>query len=445
MNITFRLSRSFCRRLCVFAVILATAACNTAPPTPPPSPTASEPLTLQVFTYDSAPISQVLNLMIAAFKKVHPEVTVQTVPITGDPAQQLAGLAKSTNPPDVIWTVDAVTPSLIDAGLLLDLNELASIDRTFKRDDINPVALAAGNGQNNHGLYMLPAVMESVQMFYNKDLFKAAGAPMPDANWTWDDLIAACKQIQDKNANMKCIGYSNQIMPDASWWAYLVPWIKGYGGDVLSADGKLSTLSSPESLAGIQAYANLWLKDQIAATPSQRGNCFVVARCAVIFFISGGIGAAQERIGNLFDWDVQLMPAHPKGRFTGTGTYGFGVSQATRRPQLAWDFIKQLATPELQTLIAKQRVGMPVLKSLANDPSLDSNGKPPVNMQAFIKGSEFGLSPRAYPTPCGNFYSGLVASALSDAFKAVLDGSAKTADAFKQADQKIQACLDAAK
>jgi hypothetical protein len=88
---------------------------------------------------------------------------------------------------------------------------------------------------------------------------------------------------------------------------------------------------------------------------------------------------------------------------------------------------------------------MPVLKSLANDPALDSNGKPPANMQAFVKGSEFGLSPRAYPTSCGNFYSGLVASAISDAFKAVLDGTAKTAEAFKQADQKIQVCLDTAK
>lgn len=426
-------------------MIFTLTACSMAPPTPPVTPTSAEQLVLQVFTYDSAPISQVLNLMTTTFKKAHPEVTIQTVPITSDPVQQLAVLAKASNPPDVIWTIDDVTPSLLDAGLLLDLTELTSIDPSFKRDDINPAALAAGNGQTSHGLFMLPAVMESVQMFYNKDMFKAAGAPFPDVNWKWDDLSAACKVIQEKNANMKCIGYSNQIMPDPSWWAYLAPWIKGYGGDVLSADGKLSTLSSLESLAGIQAYANLWLKDQIAATPSQRGNCFAVARCAVIFFVSGGIASMQERIGTQFDWDVQLMPAQPKGRFTGTATYGFGIFQGAKRPQLAWDFIKQLATPELQQLILKQRVGMPVLKSLANDAALAGNGKAPLNMQAFIKGNEFGLAPRAYPAACGNFYSGIVQSAISNAFKSVLDGSAKTDDAFKQADQKIQSCLDSAK
>ncbi|HEY3291477.1 MAG TPA: extracellular solute-binding protein [Anaerolineae bacterium] len=445
MKITLVDCRAICRRLCLIITALAAVACTSAPPTPVPTATSSTPVTLRVFTYDAPPISQVLNLMTENFKKAHPEVVVKTVPIDSDPAQQLAGLMQSTDPPDIVWTIDAVTPSLIDAKLLLDMNELASIDRTFSAADINPAALAAGNGAGTSGLFMLPAVMESVQMFYNKDLFKAAGAPLPDANWTFDDLITACKRIQDKNMNMKCIGFSNQVMPDPSWWAYLVPWIKGYGGDVLSADGKLSTLSSPEALAGIQAYADLWLKSNVAAAPQQRGNCFEVARCAVVFSISGGISAMQHRIGNNFDWDVQFMPSHPKGRFTGTGTYGFGVFRETRRPQLAWDFIKQLATPELQQLIARQRLGMPVLKSVADDAALSNSNLPPANMQAFIKGSEFGLAPRAYPTACGNFYSGLVQSAISEAFKKVLDTTYKPAEAFKMADQAIQACLDKAK
>ncbi|MCL4506642.1 MAG: sugar ABC transporter substrate-binding protein [Chloroflexi bacterium] len=409
-----------------------------------PSPTPTEPLVLQVLTYDTPPISQVFDILTQAFVKLHPEVTVTKTPITSDPTQQIAGLAKADNAPDVIWTIDAITPSLIDARLLLNLDELANVDSTFKRDDINPSALAAGNGRNTHGLYMIPAVMESVQMFYNQDMFKQAGAPYPDETWKWDDLIAACKKIQDTHANVKCLGYSNQIMPDPSWWAYLVPWIRGYGGDVLSADGTLSTLSSPESLAGIQAYTDLWTKDQIAATPEQRGNCFVSQHCAVIFFVAGGIGALQQHIGTSFNWDVQLMPLLPKGRFTGTGTYGFGISSATKRPELAWDYIKLLATPGVQRAIALQRVGMPVLLSLANDPVLNSNGAAPANMQVFTQGSQYGLYPPAYPTACGNFYSGLVQTAISDAFKEVLNG-ARVEDAFKTADQKIQACLDTAK
>jgi ABC-type glycerol-3-phosphate transport system substrate-binding protein len=119
-----------------------------------------------------------------------------------------------------------------------------------------------------------------------------------------------------------------------------------------------------------------------------------------------------------------------------------GVAKSTKQPQLAWEFVKLLATPRVQQLILANRAGMPVLKSLANDPALSSGG-PPANMQAFVKGIDFGVFPRVYPTACGNFYTGVVQSAISDSFHQVLNG-AKAEDVFKAADAQIQACLDAA-
>jgi hypothetical protein len=94
--------------------------------------------------------------------------------------------------------------------------------------------------------------------------------------------------------------------------------------------------------------------------------------------------------------------------------------------------------------IAKNRAGMPVMKSVLTDPVMDSTSALPMNMQAFINGAKYGISPRSYPTACGNYYSGLVQQALSDAFKAALD-SGKVYDAFKKADDTIQSCMDGAK
>src|SRR4029434_848178 len=96
-------------------------------------------------------------------------------------------------------------------------------------------------------------------------------------------------------------------------------------------------------------------------------------------------------------------------------------------------------------LIAKNRAGMPVLKSLTSDAAFETSNQPPANMQAFIKGAGFGIYPPAYPTRCGNFYSDMVQSALSDAVRAVVQAGGKVEDAFKAADAKIQACLDGSK
>ena len=424
----------------VLGLALLLSACASEPATPAPSPMPIEKQTLHVLTLEDSPIRSVLSIVIKAFEQSHPNVKVVREPITGDPAQQIATMATQNNLPDVVFTIDALTPSLVEANLLLDMRELASMERNINLDSFMPRAIAQGNIQNNPGLFMIPAALESVQMFYNKDLFTSSGASMPGADWTWDDLIAACKLIQDKHSDVKCISYTNPGMPGPSWWGNLVPWIRGYGGDVLSKDGKLSTFSQPESLAGISAYMELWTKHHVVVPPGQHGFCFVDQKCAVVFYVAGAVGGLQERIGKLFQWDAQLIPAHPKGRNTATVTYGYGIARGTTHPELAWEFVKSIASLDVQRAIAANHAGMPVLTQLVNDPAVMGNTAP--DMQVFVRGIDFGITPPAYPIKCGNFYTGLVLDTLNNAFAYALTSGNSVEAAFKKADSIIQACID---
>jgi multiple sugar transport system substrate-binding protein len=424
----------------IFITIVALSACSVLSPATPTTPTPSELIPLHIYTYRQPPVSQVLDIVTKAFQAQHPEVKITIDAITDDPAKQLASMASGTGMPDVIWSIDSLTPSLVDAGLLLDMREIANVDPSFKLDGIDSRALAMGSVANHPGLYMVPVVMDNVEMFYNKDLFKDSGAPLPGADWTWDDLIAACKQIQDAHSNVTCIDYSYFGQLNAGWWGYLLPWMRGYGGDALSADGKQSTFSSPESLRGIQAYVDLWTQHHIAAYQGGRTDCFVTAKCAVTFGISGGLDFLQERIDKMFEWDVQRMPSHPQGRYTGSLTYGYAISKNTQHRDLAWEFIKMMLNPEVQRTIALNHAGLPVLKSLATDASLTGKNAP-ANMQVFYQGGDSVIFPPAYPPACGNFYTGLVQSTLDSAVRQVITGS-NVIDTFKQVDTTIQECLD---
>ncbi len=424
-------------------LVISLSACTLIPLTPLATSTDIAPVTLRVYTFRQPLINQVLNIVTKAYKVKHPEVTVHIEQATDDPATQLAAMTATQSLPDIIWTIDALTPSLADAGLLLDLREIANLDPNFKLDNINPSALAQGNVANQPGLYMIPVVMDNVEMFYNVNLFKDSGVPLPGANWTWDDLIAACQSIQNAHPDVKCIDYSFFGTLDAGWWGYLVPWIKGYGGDVLTSDGLRSTLSSNKSLAGIQAYVNLWTDQQIAEPLGQdvgRSTCFVDGKCAVSFSVASGIGYMQQRIGKQFVWDVQRMPAHPDGRYTGTLTYGYGIGKDTQHRDLAWDFVKMLVDPSVQSTIARNHAGLPVLKSVLNNPAIMGGG-PPANMQVFYQSSDMLIYPPAYPTRCGNLYSGMVQSVIENAVQQAI-GGADVVDTFTQADLKIQTCLD---
>jgi multiple sugar transport system substrate-binding protein len=417
-----------------------------ATPTPDLAAAASsEPIEMRALILCSPPVSEVFDVLLAGFGASHPNVTIKKECAgSGDYAEGIYAQAAANNLPDVFFSADIFTAPFVDAGVLLDMEEYAKGDDQFKLDDVYESILGLGRVEGQPGLYMIPASLDTVQMYYNKTLWEKAGAPLPTDKWTWDDLTAACKQVQKATEGVKCIGIGNTGGYGFDWWAYWVPWVRGYGGDVLSPDGKKSLLSSPDSLAGLQAYANLWAKDEIA-TPlgsDLGGDCFINQKCAAVFFIPGAIKNYKEKIGDTFQWDVQFTPAHPKGHFTGMGTFGFSIAKATKHPKEAWDFVKYLASPTGQRIITSSQIGVPLLKSMANDPVFQQLKPPPANMNAFIHGGDIGIFPRTYPVKCGSLYSGQVNTVIKNALEQVIRKAATVEEAFKAADTEIQSCLD---
>ena len=107
-------------------------------------------------------------------------------------------------------------------------------------------------------------------------------------------------------------------MPAAqhNWWAWYVPWIVGYGGSLLAEDGRTVTLASPESLAGLTAYTNMWTVDGINQPLDfdAGGDCFFVGKCATSFTIAGQMSALRALDPQPFVWDVEVIPTLPNGK-----------------------------------------------------------------------------------------------------------------------------------
>ncbi|MCS6848987.1 MAG: sugar ABC transporter substrate-binding protein [Anaerolineae bacterium] len=389
----------------------------------------------------------VTDLMLAAFGAKYPNVDVKVDCAQGDYAEGVFAQAAAGNLPDVIFSADLFTVPFVNAGVLLDLEQFDKADDSFSFDDIYPNILALGQVPGKPGTYMIPASWDSVQMYYNKDLFEKSGAPVPTDEWTWDDLIAACKIVQEKNPGVYCV--ANGGTEGWDWWAYFIPWIVGHGGYPVSEDFKTSTFSSPESLAGIQAYVDLWTKHKVTIPigeqlPSGRDGCFIAGKCATYFMIPGLMKTFREKITD-FTWDVVQMPALPKKRVTGMGTYGYGISKDSKNPQAAWELIKFLASPTGQRLSLTNYIGVPFLKSMANDPVYERLQPPPQNIQAFLKGGEIGIfPPNGYPPKCGSLYAGLINQTIRTALEESIRGVKTVEQAFKDADAEIQSCLDTA-
>jgi multiple sugar transport system substrate-binding protein len=394
--------------------------------------------TLRFGTVTGSFVDGVNKMLVDEFTAAHPDVTVKTEVLTGaDISVPLVAEAAADSLPDVTFTADLYVVPFAKAGISIDMEPLIKADPSFDLSDVyeNMLNLSKVDGK---GIYMIPSSYDVVTLYFNKTLFQKAGAPLPTADSTWDDIIASCKTIKEKTGAW-CIPYSS-----LKWWATYVPWIVGYGGNVLSADGKTVGLSSPESLAGLQAFTDMWTKDGIGE-PSDFDtgtDCFLANECAVQLTIPGPMASLRALSPQPFDWDVEVIPSLPKGKVTGMGTYGFSVTKDAKDPQLAWDFVKGLLSAKTQKAVAMAYSGMPLLKSLATDPDILALPGPPDNIGAFLKNGVNGITPSYFPGNCGSLYAGQINSEINDAFDQVVDGGAAVTDAFTTANDNIQACLD---
>lgn len=403
---------------------------------------AQDVTSIRFGTINDPAVERVNQLLVENFKSLHPDIEVNVEYIPGaDLVSTYTTQAAAGTLPDVIWLADLFVVPFAQSNIVFDMGPLAEADANFDLSDIydNLLGLSRVNGE---GLYMVPSSYDVVTMYYNKSMFEAAGAPLPTAEWTWADYTAACKTILEATGNY-CFANGGGL-PTFEWWAWVVPFVSGHGGSLLAEDGTTVTVNSPESLAGFQAYVDMWTTDGIAQPLDfdAGGNCFLVGKCATAFFIPGLMSALRALEPQPFEWDVQVVPSHPQGKFTGMGTYGYAVSANAQSPELAWEFVKHLASADAQRAIAANYAGTPLLRSLREDPAIVDLAAPPENITAFIENGENGILPTYFPGECGSLYAGQISQEIKDALEAAILGVSSVEDAFNAANENIQACLN---
>ena len=393
--------------------------------------------TIRFGTVAGPPVEPVVHLMIERFNEIHPDVEVVIEYLSGDLAAGYAAQAAAGTLPDVLFTADLFVVPFVQGGIVLDMQPLADGDDSFDLDDVYPNMLDLSR-VGGEGLYMIPSAFDVVTMYINKTMFEEAGAPIPEADWTWEQLIDSCQIVQENSDNW-C------LQMNWDWWAQYVPWIVGYGGSLMDDDGRTSMLGSEASLAGLTAYTGLWTEHGVAMPIDfdAGGPCFVVGKCAVTFHIPGAyVGTLRALDPQPFDWDVEVIPTLPEGKVTGMGTYGFAVSSNAQDVDLAWDLIKGLLSAETQLAIAESYAGVPLLRSLREDPAIQGLAGPPDNLVAFIENGENGITPTYYPGECGSLYAGQIQQEIRDAMETSILGVMSAEDAFTFANDNIQDCLD---
>lgn len=263
-------------------------------------------------------------------------------------------------------------------GALALLYPFIASDPEFDLEDFYPGLVEVCKYQGK--LYSLPRYTSVYVLFYNKDLFDAAGVTYPDESWTWQTYLNACRKIA---ALERPQGSPYGCIVDF-WGARIYPWVWSNGGDVLDDTHKRCVIDSPQSQEALQFLVDLRYKHKVAPplTRAQRREANGMFQNGRVAIYMTGAWDIQDFLNiPTLHWDVAPLPKQLT-RATLMGTENYAIAAATKHPKEAWELFKFLHSAHAQTIMGAKLHKQPSRMSVANGPFLSQ--KVAYNRRVFV-------------------------------------------------------------
>ncbi len=353
---------------------------------------STEPVTIKVvsfLTYDENK-EGAEAAVVAAFQEAHPEIIVdfQLLPYA-DYFTSLKTWYAGGTAPDVASLDLAMLQEMAAAGSLADLNPMIEAD---SYDLAQYYQSTLDMFQNNGGQYGLPASYSNVVLYYNKNLFDAAGLPYPDDTMDWATFMEYNKKLtQDTNGD----GTIDIFGTSRLWWPY---YMLVTGATPFNADATACTLTDQVAIDGFQAMVDLTLTDKVAPSANDLAaqddwHMFEAGRIAMYPIGPWSISEFNDVITE-FDWDATSLPIGPNGKKV-TFLFGnaYSMLSTSTQQEAAFEFLKFVTGPEGDQIRQDSGFEIAPIKSVAEASFLASmEGKKPANAAVFLDSAAFAQS-----------------------------------------------------
>jgi multiple sugar transport system substrate-binding protein len=248
--------------------------------------------------------TNVLSAMEAEFEKVHPtiDVVIETLPWDGY-FTKLQTLVAAGRAPDAFELNYENFVTYASRGALTDLTELVANDTDIDRSTYNARAMDVFKHEEKQ--FALVESFSNVVLFYNKELFDAAGQDYPQESWTWKDELTAAKALTNAD-----LGVWGTFAPIQFWEFYKT--IAQNGGSILNQDKTEVTIASRENVEALT-----WMVDKVNVHKVTPDKAAMSGQSPEDLFLAGKIAMLRTGIWMFggfadagFDWDIALEPGN---------------------------------------------------------------------------------------------------------------------------------------
>jgi multiple sugar transport system substrate-binding protein len=307
-----------------------------------------------------------LNAEVQMFNDTHPDIKVELIGATwSEYTSKLQAMTAAGTPPDVVSIQSEA--DFVSKGFMQPLDDVIKQDASFDPNRFLPGALTPAYDGKLYGLRHDNAYW---MLYYNKDLFDAAGVAYPPAaGYTLDRFMEVACQLTKPDQGqwgMHNLNWLNGILAQQQGLPYLE-----------MVDGAPQyKLDDPKTLAFYQKIADFINKRNCQPTADQSSSLggadpFLAGKAAMSFNGNWGFGNVKDNAK--FNWDVAPLPGLKQPNVG----MKVGLAKTGKNQQAAWTFLKWLTyEPEATRFRSEHGMGQPAIN---DQQAIDTFLKGPVS------------------------------------------------------------------
>ncbi|MFJ1747380.1 ABC transporter substrate-binding protein [Streptomyces sp. NPDC088116] len=375
----------------------------------------------------------VIEKLVAEFNRTHPGIRVD--PAGGVLAdvmlQKITAALAAGSFPDIAYVFGSDLASVARSPSVVDLTGTVRSAPLPWTDYWAPVRQAVTlNGQ----VRAAPAVVDSLAVICNKKLFHAAGLPLPQPGWTWDEFMDTAKKLTGAAPGAFGTGWPGAGDEDTVW--RLWPLIWDLGGDLVGKDGRGIGFAD----AGVQALEtvrSLARDKSVYIDPKPGGEqmykVFASGRMGMV--VTGPWQLPDIRQAEI-DYHVVPLPSYSGRPMTISGPDTWTLfDNGPARVRAARTFVTWLTQPAQDVIWAVESGSLPLSRSTRALPGWQSQTTRVEGLSVFTEALDTArvrLVHPAYPQ---------VSQALGQAVVAVLLGRSTPVEAMRECADEANAAL----
>lgn len=384
-------------------------------------------------------LTKIVDGIVADFESANPDIDVNAIYAGNYNDARVKALA----------ALQSGDPAQLSVMFSIDVHELMDLDAIVPFDDVvttqeekdwlagfYPALMA--NGKVDGKTYGVPFQRSTIVMYYNKDMFRAAGLDPEKPPTSWEELAEMGAALTTKNADGNVEQWGAMI-PSTGYPYWMFGALTKQQGQVLmNQEGNEVYFNNPKVIDALNYWKDLSSKHGVMPEGTiewgtLRQN-FLEQKTAIMWHSTGNLTTVKNKAE--FDFGVAMLPAGSElGSPTGGGNFHIFKASSESERAAALKLVRFMTSPEQAARWSIETGYMGVSPAAYETPELMEYVKtfPP----AAVARDQLQHATAELST----HQAGRVRKLLDDAIQSVLSGQSSAEDALNKAQKQADRIL----